>query len=69
MVLKGHDFRAKPEFLWPGEFRARSPLPDGRVDFREVPSRNSNSGFAIVVPQIHPKSLGLYSCGKTQICH
>jgi hypothetical protein len=39
--------RAKLEFLWPGEFRARSPLPDGRVDFGVVLSGYTNSGFAI----------------------
>ncbi len=39
--------RAKLESLWPGEFRARSPLPDGRVDFGVVLSGYTNSGFAI----------------------
>jgi len=39
--------RAKPEFLRPGEFRARSPLPDGRVDFGTVLSGYTNSGFAV----------------------
>ena len=37
----------------PGEFRGGSPLPDGRVDFRAVPSRYSNSGFA---RKIYPRS-------------
>jgi hypothetical protein len=41
------DVRAKPESLWPGEFRARSPLPDGRVDFGSVLSGYTNSGFAV----------------------
>jgi len=45
---KGARFRAKPEFLWPGEFRARSPLPDGRVDYGAVLSGYANSGFAIM---------------------
>ncbi len=40
--------RAKLESLWPGEFRARSPLPDGRVDFGVVLSGYTNSGFAII---------------------
>ena len=54
-------FRAKPEFLWPGEIRARSPLasphgqrpvrgdpgPDGRVNFGAVLPGYTYSGFAV----------------------
>jgi hypothetical protein len=39
---------AKPEFLWPGEILARSPLPDGRVDLGAVVSGYINSGFAVI---------------------
>jgi hypothetical protein len=41
-------FRAKPESLCPGNFHARSPLPEGLVDFGAVLSGYTNSGFAVV---------------------
>ena len=44
--------RAKRESLWPGEFRARSPLSDGRVDFGVVLSGYTNSGFAIAAAEL-----------------
>jgi hypothetical protein len=40
---------AKPELVCPGDFCARSSLPDGRADFVAVLSGYSNSGFAIEV--------------------
>ncbi len=46
--------RAKLESLWPGEFHAGSPLPDGRVDFGVVLSGYTNSGFAIASLRFYP---------------
>ena len=40
--------RAKPEQVCPGEFRAGSPLPVGRVDLTPAISGYSYSGFAVV---------------------
>ena len=39
--------RAKPESLWPGQFRAGLPLPGGRVNLSAEASRTIDSGFAI----------------------